>query len=45
MEQLNDQSIGPILEEVETGQCPELKDIDDHGPTFESYWTKRNHSL
>jgi hypothetical protein len=31
-EQLNDQNIGPILEEAETGQCPELKCIANSSP-------------
>jgi hypothetical protein len=30
--ELNDQDIGPILEEVETGQRPEWKDITDSSP-------------
>jgi hypothetical protein len=36
-EQLNDQDIGPILEEVQTGQCPEWKDIINCSPTYKSY--------
>jgi hypothetical protein len=39
MKQLNDQDIGPILEE-ETGQRPEWKDIATHSPTYKSYWTQ-----
>jgi hypothetical protein len=40
-EQLNDQDIVPILEEVETGQCPEWKDIAaTHSPMYKSYWTQ-----
>jgi hypothetical protein len=35
-EQLNDPDIGPILQEVETGQRPEWKDIADRSPTFRS---------
>jgi hypothetical protein len=34
-EQLNDPDIGPILQEVETGQRPEWKDITDR-----SYWAQ-----
>jgi cell envelope opacity-associated protein A len=37
MEKLNGQDIGPDLEEVETGQRPELKDIVDRSPTYKSY--------
>jgi hypothetical protein len=32
MEQLNDQDIGPILEEIEIRQHPEWKDISDRSP-------------
>jgi hypothetical protein len=32
-EQLNNQDIGPILEEVEAGQCPD-------SPTYRSYWAQ-----
>jgi hypothetical protein len=39
-EQLNDKDIGPILEEVETGQLPEWKDIADCSPTYKNYWAK-----
>jgi hypothetical protein len=39
-EQMKDQDIGPILEEVETRQHPEWKDITDHSPTYQSYWAK-----
>jgi hypothetical protein len=39
-EQLDDPDVGPILQEVETGQCPEWKDIADHSPTYKSYWTQ-----
>jgi hypothetical protein len=35
-EQLNDQDIGFILEEIETGQRPEWKDITDCSPTNKS---------
>jgi hypothetical protein len=37
-EQLNDPDIWPILQEVETGQQPEWKDIAECSPTYESYW-------
>jgi hypothetical protein len=36
--ELNDQDIGPILEEEETGQCPEWKVIADRSPMYKSYW-------
>jgi hypothetical protein len=36
-EQLNDQDIGFILEEAETGQRPEWKDIADRRPAYKSY--------
>jgi hypothetical protein len=39
-EQLNDQDIGSILEEVETGQCPAWKDIAGCSPTHKSYWAQ-----
>jgi hypothetical protein len=41
-EQLNDADIGPILQEVETGQRPEWKDIADHSPLYKSYWAQWN---
>jgi hypothetical protein len=36
-EQLNDPDIVPILQEVETGQQPEWKDIADRSPSYKSY--------
>jgi hypothetical protein len=39
-EQLNDQDVGPILEEVETEQHPEWKDIAEYRPTYKSYWAQ-----
>jgi hypothetical protein len=39
-DQLTDQDIGPILEEVETRQHPEWKDIADHSTTYRSYWAQ-----
>jgi hypothetical protein len=39
-DQLNDQDIGPILEEVETGQCPEWKYIAGRSPIYKSYWAQ-----
>jgi hypothetical protein len=36
-EQLNDPEIGPILQEIETGQRQEWEDIADHSPTHKSY--------
>jgi hypothetical protein len=36
-EQLNDLDTGPILEEAETRQCPEWKDVADRSPTYKSY--------
>jgi hypothetical protein len=39
-EQLNDPDIGPILQEAETGQRPEWKDILDRSPTYKSYWAQ-----
>jgi hypothetical protein len=38
--ELDNQDIGPILEEVETGQCPEWKGITAHSPTYKSYWAQ-----
>jgi hypothetical protein len=40
MEQLNDPDIGPILQEVETRQWPEWKDIAECSPTYKSYWAQ-----
>jgi hypothetical protein len=39
-EQLNDPDLGRILQEVETGQRPEWKDIADRSPTYKSYWAQ-----
>jgi hypothetical protein len=39
-EQLNDPDIGLILQEVETGQRPEWKDIANHSPVYKSYWAQ-----
>jgi hypothetical protein len=39
-EQLNDKDIQPILEETETGECPEWKDITNCSPTYKSYWAQ-----
>jgi hypothetical protein len=38
MEQLNDPDIGLLLQEVETGQRPQWKDIADRSSTYKSYW-------
>jgi hypothetical protein len=35
-EHMNNQYKGPILEEAETRECPQWKDISDHSPTFMS---------
>jgi hypothetical protein len=40
MEQLNDPAIGPILQEAETGQRLEWKDIVDCSPMYKSYWAQ-----
>jgi hypothetical protein len=39
-EQVDIQDIGPILEEVETRQQPEWKDITDCSPMYQSYWAE-----
>jgi hypothetical protein len=39
-QQLNNQDIGPILEEAETGQRPEWKNIADLSPTYKIYWAQ-----
>jgi hypothetical protein len=39
-EQLDDDELGPLLQEVEAGQRPEWKDIADHSPTYKSYWAQ-----
>jgi hypothetical protein len=39
-EKLNDQDIGSILEEAETAQSPDRKDITDCSPTYKSYWVQ-----
>jgi hypothetical protein len=38
MEQLNGLDIGPILQEVQTGQRQEWKDIANRSSTYKSYW-------
>jgi hypothetical protein len=38
--ELNDQDMGPILNEGETGQCPEWEDITNLSPTYKSYWAQ-----
>jgi hypothetical protein len=40
-EQLNNQDIGAILGEAETGKRPEWKDIANHTPMYKSYWAQR----
>jgi hypothetical protein len=40
MEQLNDQDVGPILEEVETEQRIEWKDIAGYTPTYKNCWAQ-----
>jgi hypothetical protein len=37
-EQLNNPDLGPILQEVETGQRSQWKDIADRSSTYKSYW-------
>lgn len=37
MDHLNDQDMGPILQEGETGQHP---DIADYSPIYKGYWTQ-----
>jgi hypothetical protein len=39
-DQLNDPDIGPILQEVETGQRPQWKDIADRSSTYKNYWAQ-----
>jgi hypothetical protein len=39
-EQLDDTDVGLILQEAETGQRPEWKDIADRSPTYKSYWAQ-----
>jgi hypothetical protein len=39
-EQLNNPEIGPILQEVETGQRPVWKYIADRSLTYKSYWAQ-----
>jgi hypothetical protein len=40
MEQLNDQDVGPVLEEIKNGQCLDWKDNSDHSPTYKGYWAQ-----
>jgi hypothetical protein len=40
MEKLNDPDIGPILQEIETGQRPARKNIADRSPTYKCYWAQ-----
>jgi hypothetical protein len=44
-EQLNDHHIEPILEEADTEQRPEWKDIADRRPTYKTTEPKENTSL
>jgi hypothetical protein len=37
-EQLCENNVGPILQEVEAGECPKWKNITDSSPTYKSYW-------
>jgi hypothetical protein len=39
-EQLADPDIGSILQEIETGQRPEWKDIANRSPAYKSYWAQ-----
>jgi hypothetical protein len=39
-EQLNEQDVGPILNEVETERHPEWKHIADCSPMYKSYWAQ-----
>jgi hypothetical protein len=39
-EQLNDQDIGPTLEEAETGRCQDWEDIISHSSMYKSYWAQ-----
>jgi hypothetical protein len=39
-EQLNDPDIESILQEAETGERQEWKDIADRSPTYKSYWAQ-----
>jgi hypothetical protein len=39
-EYLDDPDIGPIVQDLETGQRPEWKDIADRSPTYKSYWAR-----
>jgi hypothetical protein len=39
-EQLDDPDVGSILQEVETGQRLEWKDIANCSPTYKSYWAQ-----
>jgi hypothetical protein len=39
-EQLNDPEIGPIPQELKTGQRPEWNDIADRRTKYKSYWAQ-----
>jgi hypothetical protein len=36
--EVNDQDLGPIMEEAEAAHYPELKDITNCSPMYKSYW-------
>jgi hypothetical protein len=40
-EWLDDDDMGPILQEVEAGQCPKQEDIPDHSSIYKSYWAQQ----
>jgi hypothetical protein len=39
-EQLDDDSVGPILLEMEAEPCPEWNDTADRSPIYKSYWAQ-----
>jgi hypothetical protein len=39
-EQLDDDEMGPLLQEVEVGQRPEWKDNPERSPIYKGYWAQ-----
>jgi hypothetical protein len=41
-EQLDDNDMGPILQEVKAGECPKWEAIADCCPIHKGYWAQQN---
>jgi hypothetical protein len=45
-EQLADNYVGPLLRQMEAGQCPKWRDVSDWGPIYKSYWAQwKSHAV